>query len=96
MQGLYTPDNLVHGVKHERVPPHDDCDGVVAHGETVGCNEQALRLWKNPDAQDDENVDKVAQVGKKVVVALLVVGEETDGHEVEELHGVPVREEVGV
>lgn len=92
----YTPDNLVHGVEYERVPPHDDGDGVVAHGQTVCCNEQALRLREDPDTEDHEDVDKVAQVSEEVVVAFLVVGDEADGHEVEQLARVPVGEEVWV
>ncbi|KAJ8104601.1 hypothetical protein OPT61_g10671 [Boeremia exigua] len=70
----YTPDDLVHGVEDERVAPHDDGDGVVAHDQAVGGDEETLRLGEDPDAEDGEDVDKVAQVGQEVVVALLVWG----------------------
>jgi hypothetical protein len=96
LNGRYIPDNFIHGMKDQRVPPHDDCDGVVPHGQAVGRDEQALRLRKDPDTQNDEDVDKVAQVCEKVVVALLVVGNEADGHKVEELASVPVWEVFGV
>ena len=90
------PDDLIHRVEHERVPPHDDSDGVVAHDQTVCGDEQALRLRNYPNAQDGEDIDKVTQISQEVVVALFMVRIVTDRHKPQELRSVPVREVVRV
>ena len=92
MGGL--PDDFVHAVEDERVPPHDNGDGVVPHTEAVSGDEKALRVGKDVDGHDHKDVDKVAQIGQEVVVALLVVGDEADGHKVEQLGSIPVGEPV--
>jgi len=79
-------------VEDKRVPPHSDCDGVVAKGQAVRADEQAFRVREDPDAQHAEQVDEVAQISKKVVVASLVVRVNADRHEVEQLQRVPVME----
>ena len=74
------------------VPPHGDCHSIVPVSETVGRDEKALGLWKSPDGKHEEEIDEVAEVSKEIVIALLVVGEEPDGHEICELYGEPVVE----
>lgn len=49
-------------------------------------------MRKCPDRKKGEKVDKVAQVGEEVMVALSVVGDVADGHEVCELDSEPVVE----
>lgn len=88
-------DDLVHGVEDERVAPHDDGNGVVPESEAVGTNKQALRLWEDPEAENEESVHEVTQVGKEVVVTFLVVGVVSEWHEVKQLDGVPQREPFG-
>jgi len=76
-------------VEDEAVPPHDDSDRVVAVGEAVGRDEEPFGAWEEPDGQEGEGVDKVAEVGQKIVVAFTMVSVEADRHEIGELHGEP-------
>ncbi len=61
-------------VEDERVAPHDDGDGVVAEGEAEDGGEEALGVGEDPDGEEEEEVDEVAEVGEEVVVAARVVG----------------------
>lgn len=74
--------HFVQGVEDERVAPHDDGHGIVSIGQTVGADEEPFRLREAPDREQQEEVDKIAQVSEKVVVSLLTVGDESNGHEV--------------
>ena len=85
-------DDFVHGVEYQRIAPHDDGNGVVPESEAVSTNEQALGPGEDPEAEDQQSVDKVAQICEEVVVSLLVVGVVAQGHEVEQLDSVPQRE----
>lgn len=85
-------DNLVHGMENERVPPHDNGNGVVPESKAVGTDEHALGAREDPETEHQQSVDKVAEIGEEVVVALFVVGIVAQGHEVEQLDRVPQRE----
>ena len=74
--------HFIQAVEDEAVAPHGDGDGVVAEGETVGGDEEAFRLREEPDAEDHEEVDEVAEVGEEVVEADFVVVVPAHGHEV--------------
>src|SRR6478735_1565294 len=76
-------------MKDERVPPHNNGDGVVPIGQTVGGSEKAFGLREDPNAKRKQQVDKVAKVGEKVVHAATVIGEDADGHKVDQLRRVP-------
>lgn len=84
--------DFVERVKDQAVPPHSNGYRVVAISETVGGDEEAFRMRECPDRKKHEQIDEIAQVGQKVVVAFLVVGDVTDGHEVCELNRKPVVE----
>lgn len=43
--------DLVEVMEHERVTPHDDGHSVVAEGQAVGCDEQALRGREDPETR---------------------------------------------
>lgn len=75
--------NLVEAVKDERVTPHDNSDGIVSVGETVCGHKEALGRRKDPNRQQQQEVDEVAEIGEEVVVATPVVGKVANGHEVE-------------
>ena len=90
-----SPDNLIHGVKYEGVAPHDYSHSVIAIHETVRANEKTLRPGEYPNAQDAKKIDEITQIGKKVVISLLVIGIVADRHEVEQLDGIPYRKELG-
>ena len=87
--------DLVEGVENHAIAPHGDGNGVIAVGEAVGADEKPLGPWECPDGEHGEQVDKIAKVEKKVMVALPVVSEVTNGHEVGELQREPVVEAGG-
>jgi hypothetical protein len=76
-------------MEHKRVPPHDDCYSIVSKSQTVGHKEQSLRTWKNPDAQRQQEIDKVAKICQEIMISTAVVCEDADGHEVNELGRIP-------
>ena len=69
-------------MEDEAVAPHGYCHSVVPERETVGADEETLGLREEPDAQDEQEVDKVAHVGEEVVVADGVVLVPAYGHEI--------------
>ena len=56
-------------MEDQRVPPHDDCDGVVAHDQAVGAYEESFAVREEPDGHKQEKVDEVTQISEEVVVA---------------------------
>jgi hypothetical protein len=91
---MYQPNNFVHRVKNKRIPPHGNGDGIIPISQAVCTDEEALGLREHPDAQDTQSVDKIAEVRKEVMVALLVIGIVAERHEVQELGGVPSGEPI--
>ena len=83
------PRNLVQRVKDHRIPPHGYSDGIVAISKTISADEQSLRLRGNPNSEQPEQVDKVAEISEEVVVAAFMVGVISYGHEVAELSREP-------
>lgn len=73
---------LVQTVKDQTVPPHSDRNSIVAKRQTVGADEKALGLRKEPDGQDEEHVDKIAKIRQKVVETDLVIFVPSDWHEI--------------
>ena len=69
-------------MEDQTIPPHGYRDSIVAKGETICADEQPLRLGEEPNAQDEEQVNEVAEVGEEVVEAGLVVFVPPHGHEV--------------
>lgn len=69
-------------MKDERVPPHGNSDCIIPKGQAKGADKETLAAREEPDGQDHEQVDKVAQVGQEVVVANLVVCVPPNGHEI--------------
>lgn len=74
--------DLVHGMEDQRVAPHGDGYCVVAQRQTESADEEAFAAGEEPDAQDHEEVDKIAKVGEEVVVAYLVVLVPANRHEI--------------
>lgn len=74
--------DFVQAMEDETVPPHRYGYRVVAEGEAVGGDEEAFGVREEPDAEDHEQVDEVAEVGEEVVVADFVVVVPAHGHEV--------------
>lgn len=69
-------------MKDERISPHGNSDGVVSKGQTIRGDEQPLGARKDPDSEHQEKVDEIAKISQKVVIAFLLVGVESDWHEV--------------
>lgn len=88
--------DLVKAMEDHRVPPHCYGNGIISESQTVGTDEKPFRLWEEPDRTHTEEVDEVAKIGEKVVVSALVVGVESNRHEIEELCCVPVMKILGV
>lgn len=86
----HVPRDLVHGMKYERIPPHCNRNGIVAKGQAKGADEQTLAAWESPNAQREQKIDKVAEVGQEIMVADLTVCKEADRHKVQQLCCVPV------
>lgn len=82
-------------MEDQRITPHGDGRGVVSKGQTVSTDEQPLRTREGPDRKHAEQVDKIAQIGQEIVVSLGMIGIVADGHEVGQLRGEPVVEELG-
>lgn len=83
-------------MKHHRVSPHGNRYRIVAICEAVGADEESLRLGGNPDYQQEQQIDKVAEVGQKIMVAPLPISVISDGHEVAQLDGKPEVEKVRI
>lgn len=83
------PDNLVHTVEDHGVAPHGDCSRIVSEGQAEGANKEPFRVGEDPDTQHAEQIDKVAEIGQEVVVALRMVREVADGHEICQLGAKP-------
>ena len=79
-------------MEHKRVTPHDNGNCIVAVGKAVSGGKQPFGARENPDAEEKEKIDKVAEVSKKVVVTTSSVEKEPDRHEVDQLNGIPVME----
>ena len=94
--GRAVPGNLIQRVKDHRVPPHSYGDGIISISKTVGADEQPLRLRGNPDREQREQVDKVAQIRQKVMVAAFVICIISNGHEVAKLSREPYVEVFGM
>ena len=84
--------DLVEGVEDKAVAPHDYRDGVIAEGESVGGEEEPLRIGKAPYRQDREEVDEVAKVGEEVVISSFLVFDQPYRHEKQELYREPIVE----
>lgn len=74
--------DFVKTVEDHAVPPHGYGDCVVTEGQTVGADEQALRVREEPYCEDAHKVNEVAEVGQEVVVSAFVVSVVPDGHKV--------------
>ena len=84
--------DFVEGVEDKTVAPHNYGDSVVAKGESIGGQEESLRVGEAPYRQDCEEVDEVAEVGEKVVVSSFLVFDQPYRHEKKELYCEPVIE----
>ena len=89
-QKYYVPRSFIKRVKDHRVPPHGDRHSIVAIRQAVRADEKALRLGKDPHAEEQEEVDKVAEIREKVVITPLMVRIKANGHKVAQLCGEPV------
>lgn len=69
-------------MKHQTIPPHHNRHCIVPERETIRADEQPFALGKEPDAENKEEVDEVAQVGEEVVVSDLVVFVPSYRHEI--------------
>ena len=47
-------------MKDQTIPPHHNRNSIIAVCETVRADEQPLALREEPDAKDEEEVDKIA------------------------------------
>lgn len=81
--------DFIQRVEDQRVPPHGNRPGVIPVGKAVGRYHETAGVWEDPDREQEEDIDKVAEIGEEVVVATLVVGVVADWHEVEQLERVP-------
>lgn len=88
--------DFIQGMEDERVSPHGNGDSIVSQSEAESADEETLAGREEPDAEDEEEVDKIAEIGEKVMVANLVILVPANGHEVGELQGVPVVEIGGI
>ena len=88
------PGNLVQRMKHHRIPPHGNRDSVVAIRQAVGAYEEPLRPRRDPDGQQEQEIDKVAEVGQEIMVAALLICIIPDWHEIGKLDGKPQIEKI--
>ena len=52
--------NFIQAMQDKTIPPHDNCNSVVAKSKTICRDEEPLRLRKEPNREDEEEVDEVA------------------------------------
>ena len=83
------PDNLVHTVEDHRVAPHGDRSRIVSESQAESANKEPFRVGEDPNTQHAEQIDKVAEISQEVVVALSMVREVADGHEICQLGAKP-------
>lgn len=76
-------------MENQRIPPHGNRPGVVPISKAVGRYHEAAGVREDPDREQEEDVDEVAEIGEEVVVTTLVIGVIADWHEIEQLKGVP-------
>ena len=86
---MNVPRYFVERVEYKRVPPHDNCHCIITIGKAVCANQKPLAVWECPDAEHEQEVDKVAQIRQEVVVAFLMIRVEADRHKVDQLCSVP-------
>ena len=84
--------DFVQGVENQGVPPHDNSDGIVAVCKTVGADEEAFGSGEGPNGKQAERIDEIAEVGEEIVIALAMVGVESDRHEIYQLGSEPIVE----
>lgn len=89
-----SPGDLVKRVEDEGVPPHSDGDRIITKCKTVGTDEETFRIREDPDAEQQEEVDEVAEIREEIVQAAALVREEADRHEVEKLERIPDMEQL--
>ena len=76
-------------MEDQRIAPHSNSRRVITKCKTERSDKQPFGVGEDPDGCHVEEVDKVAQIGQEVVVTFGVVGEITNGHEVEQLGTEP-------
>lgn len=76
-------------MEYQCIPPHGNRPGVVPVGKAVGRYHKAAGVREDPDREQKEDVDEVAEIGEEVVVTTFMVGVVADWHEVEQLKRVP-------
>lgn len=81
--------DFVKAVEYQRVTPHDDCHSIVAIRQTVRRHKEPFRLGEDPEAETEQHIDEIAEIGQEVVHSTPLVGEDTDGHKVYELDSIP-------
>lgn len=65
--------NLIQVVEHEAVAPGNHCAGERAMRKTVACDEERSALREEPDVDEVENGNVVAQVEEEVVPRTLLI-----------------------
>lgn len=63
-------------MEDKRVSPHSNGHGIVTECQTKGAYEEAFRLREHPNAEEQQQVDEIAEVDQEIVVATFVVGVE--------------------
>lgn len=80
--------DLVLVVKYKTVSPCDDGTSQGTMGKTVARDEQDGAAWEEPEVDEVEDGDIVAQVEEEVVPGALLVLVISERQKIEPLHGV--------
>lgn len=76
-------------MKNHRVSPHGNSHGVISVCQTPRTQKEPFGVGEHPHAKDGEEVDKVTQISKEVMVTDLAVSIVSLGHKVDKLAGEP-------
>ena len=75
-------------MKHEAVSPRYDCTRKGAMREAVACHEQRRIRRKEPDVNEVEDCNVVAEVEEKIMPGTFLVGISTNREQIQPLNSI--------